>query len=172
MKTLIISSSLNPSSHSYVLCKEVEKRLRDKENCEVDFIDLKEMEVKHAFQGSTEDMEQIKTLTEQADNYIFGMAVYCYSVNDSLKSLIDTCFKGGENKLFGILCAAGGEKSFLATQHLIQIMTNEFKMIPLPRIVYATREAFDDKCSITSEDLVARIDKFTEHFYMIGEKLA
>ena len=71
------------------------------------------------------------------------MGVHCYSVNDSLKILLDTCFSKAHSKFYGILCMAGGEKSFLSTMHLTQICMNEWHMIQLPRIIYATGKDFD-----------------------------
>ena len=50
---------------------------------------------------------------------IIGMGVHnCYSINDNLKILLDNCFDGAQKKFFGIVCAAGGEKSYLSTMHL------------------------------------------------------
>ena len=72
------------------------------------------------------------------------MGVHCYSINDGLKIILDNCCNKAEGKFFGIACAAGGTKSYLASMHLTQICMNEWRMIQLPRIVYATTKDFKE----------------------------
>ena len=116
-------------------------------------------------------MEKLSEKVAKADNIIFGMGVHCYSVNDGLKIILDTCCGGAEGKFFGIVCAAGGERSYLSTMHLTQICINEWRMIQLPRIVYATGKDFaDDK--VLNNDLKERIIQFVEEFIAIGGKLS
>lgn len=169
MNTLIISSSLSSSSRSLILCNEVQRLLEEKgENCEL--INAKEMELLPYHKGSSPSMKRLSNKVERADNIIFGMGIHCYSINDSLKIILDACFSGAEGKFFGILCAAGGEKSYLSTMHLTQICMNEWHMIQFPRIVYATRKDFEDD-EITNEEIKNRIQLFAEEFTKIGKKL-
>ena len=74
-------------------------------------------------------------------------------------------------KFFGVLCAAGGERSYLSTMHLTQICMNEWRMIQLPRIVYATKKDFKEN-RIISSDLLERINLFANEFHNIGKKLS
>lgn len=170
MKTLIISSSLNPNSHSAKVCHEIEKKLKE-QNIDVQLIDLRGKELNLFWQEKTADMEAITKAVEEADNYIFGMAVYNYSINDSLKALIDNCFPGKEHKLFGIVSAAGGDRSYLATQHLVQICMNEWRMIPLPRTVYVTGKDVNENNEFAG-NICERIDQFVSEFIQIGKKLS
>ena len=48
---------------------------------------------------------------------------------------------------------------------------NEWRMIQLPRIIYATTKDFK-KNEINSKELLKRIKIFTEEFYTIGKKLS
>ena len=73
-------------------------------------------------------------------------------------------------KFFGIICAAGGERSYLSTQHLTQICMNEWRMIQLPRIIYATGKDFEEN-KVNNKDLLERLDVFSEEFNTIGKKL-
>ena len=84
--------------------------------------------------------------------------------------LLDNCFSEATGKFYAILCAAGGNKSYLSTMHLTQICMNEWRMIQLPRIVYATKEDFKENI-ITSPNLLKRIKIFSTEFYLLGEKL-
>jgi FMN reductase len=118
----------------------------------------------------TDEMQQLAEQVKQADNIIIGMGVHCYSINDALKILLDACFSAATGKLFGIVCAAGSEKSYLSTMHLTQICMNEWRMIQLPRIVFATEKDFTEDV-ITSDEVLERIKLFSEEFHAIGRKL-
>ena len=98
------------------------------------------------------------------------MGVHNYSVNDSLKIILDNCFKNVDGKFFGIVCAGGGEKSYLSTMHLSQMCMNEWKMIQLPRTVYASRNDFENN-EITSKQVLEWMSLFCDEFAKIGLKL-
>ena len=115
-------------------------------------------------------MHSLSNLINNTDNIIIGMGVHCYSINDSLKILLDNCFEGANDKFFGIICAAGGERSYLSTMHLTQICMNEWRMIQLPRIVYATKKDFVNN-QITDKEVLKRLDIFSKEFISIGKKL-
>jgi len=169
LNTLILSASVSENSRSFLLCKAVEKQLLSKENT-ITFADAREIPMNPAHREITDEMQQLTEQVKQADNIIIGMGVHCYSVNDALKILLDTCFSGAIGKFFGILCAAGGERSYLSTMHLTQICMNEWRMIQLPRIVFATEKDFKEDV-ITSTEVLQRIELFSEEFHDIGRKL-
>jgi FMN reductase len=170
MKTLILSSSLSEDSRSYLLCKAVKEVLIAKEN-NITFVDARNIPMQPAHRGGTPEMETLAKQVDEADNIIIGMGVHCYSVNDSLKILLDACFGKATGKFYGILCAAGGERSYLSTMQLTQICMNEWRMMQLPRIVYATGKDFKEDIIISSE-LLERIALFSEEFHTIGNKLS
>lgn len=171
MKTAIISSSQNPDSKSYILCKEVEKELLDK-GVEVVFIDGKDYTL-GTFYKQTPDNKKLAELIKGCDNFIFGMAVYQYSFNANLKLILDTCMDECENKLFGALVAAGGQKSYLCYMDLVKVCMNEWRMIPLPRVVYCNASDFEFNAEkpIPGQDLESRIKEFAKDFYSLGKKL-
>ena len=169
MRTLIISSSLSENSKSFILCHEVNKKLKNL-GVKSEIIDAREIPL---FPYHTPKSAQMNNLTEKissADNLIIAMGVHNYSINDSLKIILDTCFKNVEGKFFGIICAGGGEKSYLSTMHLSQICMNEWKMIQLPRIIYGARKDFENN-QIKSQQLLDWIDLFCNEFKEIGNKL-
>lgn len=170
MKTLIISSSLSPKSRSYVLCSEMETRLK-KHNVEVTLFDARTIELQPTHKEKTPGMIELSKLVEEADSIIFGMGVHNYSVNDSLKIILDTCCSGAENKFFGILCAAGGFRSYLSTMHLTQICMFEYHMMQYPKTIYAAKPDYDSENKISNEDILERLDTFAKEFSEIGKKL-
>ena len=169
MNTLILSSSLSVNSRSYLLCKAVEQELISKGN-NITFVDSKEIPMQPFHREISEEMKALSEQVGKADNIIIGMGVHCYSINDSLKVLLEGCFGKATGKFFGILCAAGGERSYLVTQHLTQICMNESRMMQLPRVVYATGNDFTEN-RIISKELSERIELFSEEFHSIGNKL-
>ena len=169
MKTLILSSSLSENSRSFLLCKAVKEELIAKGD-NITFVDARNIPMQPVHRGLSPEMETLAKQVEQADNIIIGMGVHCYSVNDSLKILLDTCFGKATGKFFGILCAAGGERSYLSTMQLTQICMNEWRMMQMPRIVYATGKDF--KGDIITTEVLERIVLFSEEFHSIGNKLS
>lgn len=169
MKTLILSSSLSKKSRSLILCKKVSKTL-SKKGVFCTIADARKIPIHPTHSKLTPEMERLANQIKEADNIIIGMGVHCYSLSDSLKILLDTCFLKANEKFYGVLCAAGGERSYLSTMHLTQICMNEWRMIQLPRIVYATTKDFKEN-EISSKELLDRIKIFTEEFYLIGKKL-
>ena len=169
MNTLIISSSLSKKSRSFILCTEIFTRLSEFE-INLEFIDARDMDLLPSHFGPTESMDLLSEKVNKADNIIIGMGVHCYSVNDGLKIILDGCFGKSEGKFFGIICAAGGRRSYLSTMHLTQICMNEWRMIQLPRIVFATGEDFTND-RVTNKDVLERLDVFAEEFTAIGKKL-
>jgi FMN reductase len=147
----------------------VEKQLIAKGDA-ITFVDAREIPMHPEHRRKTDEMQQLAKQIKQADNIIIGMGVHCYSVNDALKILLDTCFSASTGKFFGILCAAGGERSYLSTMHLTQICMNEWRMMQLPRIVFATKKDFKEDV-ITSAEVLERIKLFSEEFHAIGRKL-
>lgn len=170
MKTLILSSSLSPTSQSRQLCGRAADLLGAHPEVAVDFVDLRETELRPCHLGKTPSMRALAQRIADADNFIFGMGVHCYTVNDGLKIVLDTCMQACEGKFFGIICAAGGEKSYLSTMHLTQICMNEWRMIQLPRVVYATDHDFRDG-SLASVAVEERLALFAQEFADIGRKL-
>ena len=169
MNTLILSGSISENSRSFLLCRAVERQLIAKGDT-ITFLDSRKIPMNPAHREITDEIQQLAEQVKQADNIIIGMGVHCYSVNDALKILLDTCFSDATGKFFGILCAAGGERSYLSTMHLTQICMNEWRMMQLPRIVFATEKDFKEDL-ITSAEVVERIKLFSEEFHAIGRKL-
>lgn len=169
MKTLILSSSLAKNSRSFILCRKTAEALTNKGVvCSV--IDARDIKIQPTHIEPKKQMEKLANKISQADNIIIGMGVHCYSINDSLKNLLENCFSGASGKFYGIVCAAGGEKSYLSTMHLTQICMNQWRMIQLPRIIYATSENFEGD-NICSNEIIERIEIFAEEFHEIGHKL-
>lgn len=166
MNTLILSTSLADHSKSFLLCQKMAELLAAKK-VNVTLMDARQLQLLPHHRGPTSDMENLADQVAEADNIIIGMGVYGYGLGDSLKMILDNCFQRATGKFFGILCAAGGLRSFLVPQQLTQVCMNEWSMIQLPKIVYATKEDFEDG-QIVNPKIQERMEKFAKEFVEIG----
>jgi multimeric flavodoxin WrbA len=168
MKTLIISTSLNPKSKGFILCQKVAESLSQNKDQTVELIDLREYELPHVMKGSNPKIDILKQKLETADNFILGMAVYNYNVNDSFASFVGGLIPKKQHALYGLVVAAGGDMSYLASTAAHQMLMTHNRMIPLPRILYGGKDW--DGVTMT-DDLGKRVDQFSDDFYVVGKKL-
>ena len=69
--------------------------------------------------------EQIKKIYFQinnADFLVLGFPIYCYSISGVFKNFLDIFSKAMTNKPYGICCALGSNRSFLAISDLQKIL--------------------------------------------------
>ena len=70
----------------------------------------------------SKEMEELSNKISKSDNYIIGMGIHNYSISDSLKIILDNCFKNVDGKFFGIVCACRRRKKLLVNYSLISNM--------------------------------------------------
>lgn len=173
MKIAIVSSSLNPGSRSRLMAREAETRLSARKMVEVDFIDLREVELPlcdgGAAYGDPFSVELNKRF-EEADAYVLASPIYNYDVNAALKNAIELAGRKMENKLVGFLCAAGGSMSYMSVMPLANSLMLDFRTIVLPRFVYTTPD--DWRGDDMSPGVSDRISQFCDALVSIGGKLS
>lgn len=170
MNYLIFSCSLNPNSKSNILAKASFELLK-KMNHSVELIDLRDFEL--PFCNGTETPKNhpnVKMLQEKissADGILISLPVYNFDINSALKNLVELTGRVWTNKTIGFLCAAGGFGSYMSVMSFANSMMLDFRCLVIPRIVYATRGAFENGKIIDAtileriEDLVTRFTKIT-----------
>ena len=173
MKIAVISSSLNPESRSRRLARSVFTAYRSQEGLEVDFIDLRELDLPLCDGGvayghaATVDVSQ---RLEAADAYVIATPIYNYAVNAALKNLTELAGRKMANKLVGFLCAAGGAMSYMAIMQYANSLMLDFRAIILPRVVYAVGSDWEGEA--LGPELEKRLDQFKSDFLAIGRKLS
>lgn len=141
MKIAIVSSSLNPSSRSRLLAKIVAAKYETLEDVEVDWIDLQELELPMCDGGAAyghPNVVELNRRIKEADAYVLASSVYTYDLNAALKNVVELAGGNMEGKLVGLLCAAGGEKSYMSCMAFANSLMLDFRTIILPRFVYVT----------------------------------
>jgi len=146
-KIVIVQGSLNPESKTALLVEETEKVLKTR-NVEFETLDLRSLKLQfcdgRSLKDYNEDMQKAYRVLESADAFIFGMPVYCWSMSGVVKNLIDITAGALENKVAGILANAGGNRSFMSSGDLINVLYYESGVMTVHPIVYTSYEDFQD----------------------------
>jgi NAD(P)H-dependent FMN reductase len=155
-KIVIVQGSLNPDSKTAVVVKETEKVLKTR-NIEFETLDLRSLELQfcdgRSLKDYNEDMQRAYRVLESADGFILGMPVYCWSMSGVVKNLIDITAGALENKVAGILCNAGGNRSFMSSGDLINVLYYESGVMTVHPVVYTSNEDFTDGKLIAEKPL-------------------
>jgi len=147
-KVLIIQSSLNPQSKTAVVVGETEKILNSLDEVDCQILDLRYFDMQFCdgrkLTDYNSDTQKAFEMINDADGFIIGMPVYCYSVSGPLKNLIDITSSAMEKKVAGILCTTGSPMSFLASSDLAKILAYESHVFSVQPVVCSSYEDFKD----------------------------
>ena len=126
--------------------------------CHTDLVDLMDNRVlPHGMIGS-EGLDDIRATLETASGILVGFPVYNYTMNSSLKAVIERFGRTMENKVVGLMMAAGGRSSYMSSLDVAASLMFDFRTWIAPRSVYATKDDFDDdRTRITSEEIKDRV---------------
>lgn len=166
---LVLSTSLHSGSRSRLLAKfaydELEKKKSSAdEDLEVKFVDLKESPLPFCDgQGSYQDPNVLKLgqLIEWADGILISGPIYNYDFGAVAKNMIELVGKKMADKPIGLLCAAGGDGSFMAPMSFASSLMLDFRCLVLPRFVYATGSHFYGD-QISDQEISGRITQLCE----------
>ncbi len=169
-QVVLIQGSLNKESRTAVLVDHAAEEMKraglktttlDLRNIQMEFCDGRPLKEYHP------DMRQAYQAMEEADAFVVGMPVYCYSVSGPLKNFIDITSGAMEKKIAGILCNAGGKQSYMASADLSNILAFESHVTTLQPIVFSSYEDFEEK-TLVGEKLQAKV---RELVYNLAQQL-
>lgn len=166
---LVISTSLDPQSKSFILAKAAIAQLQ-KQNIECELLDLREIELPMCDGGACYEQPIVSELSAkitEAQGILIAAPVYVYDVAASTKNLIELTGKAWSDKVVGFLLAAGGRSSYMSVMGIANSLMLDFRSIILPRFVYATRDAFQAG-EIVDEAIECRIEELTKRLVQIG----
>jgi len=176
MKIAIISSSLNKKSHSLILSEYAKECLIQKQNVDVQIINMKEYLLplccpEEAFDDP--NVVKLESLLASVDSIIISTPIYNYEVNSVLKNLRDLTGRAWKDKLIGMMCSAGGFNSYMAVMSFANSLMLNFRCIIVPRFVYASSDSFDnEKRVIRDTKIKKRIEELTEKVVNLTRALA
>jgi len=158
-KIVIVQGSLSKDSKTAIVVAETERVLKSR-NIDFETLDLRSLELQfcdgRSLADYNADMQKAYRILESADAFIFGMPVYCWSMSGVVKNLIDITAGALENKVAGILCNAGGNRSFMSSADLINVLYYESGVMTVHPIVYTSYEDFKNG-KLVNEKPLAKI---------------
>lgn len=163
MSTLIISTSLNPSSRSAFLAQAaLEQAKRRDYSCSL--LDLRAVKLPLCDGGACfrePAVGFVRETIERAAAILVASPVYNYSIGASLKNLLELTGSAWAGKPVGFLCAAGGKGSYMAVMPFANGLMLDFRCPIVPRFVFADGSAFDDH-SVCDASVIQRIADLVE----------
>jgi NAD(P)H-dependent FMN reductase len=157
MKFLVISTSANPDSNSRKMGQLAFEALK---NAGVDsqWLDTRELNLPICDADTCYADPAVKNIAaavESADGILIAAPVYNYDVSAAAKNMIELTGEAWNDKIVGFLCAAGGQGSYMSVMAYANSLMLDFRCTIIPRFVYATGEAFDEK-GVTDRKIVKR----------------
>lgn len=164
-QVVLIQGSLNKESRSSVLIQHAEEQFKsagletsllDLRNIQMEFCDGRPLKEYHP------EVQQAHQVIKEAHAFVIGMPVYCYSVSGPLKNFIDITSGAMEKKIAGILCAAGGNHSYMASADLSSILAYESHVTTVQPIVYSSSEDYKGQ-TLTGDKVKSKIKELVDH---------
>ena len=159
MPTLIISSSLRPSSRSKKLAQLMQEHLRST-NAPCELIDLSEYDLPLCDGDKCYSHPLVKLLTEKtlkASSIIIALPIYNYGPSAALKNYIELVGDALRDKVVGLIVASGGERSYMASLTIANSLMLEFRCLIVPKFVFVDLTDLTHESSEVSHEIHARI---------------
>jgi FMN reductase len=161
MSYLVISTSLNPDSKSYLLAREAERQLSAAGH-KVEFLDLRKVLLPLCDGAAAYGRTSVRRVTEKikkASCILVAVPIYNYDAGAAAKNLVELTGEAWSEKTVGFLCAAGGRSSYMSVMGLANSLMLDFRCLVIPRFVYADKSAFQGG-AIADDTIVRRIEEF------------
>lgn len=164
-KIILIQGSLNPDSNTARLVAATARELEARQ-VEHEIIDLRDLDMQFCdarpMKDYNDDTKTVHKKLMDAQGFIFGMPVYCYSLSGALKNFIDIHSSAMEKKYAGILCNAGGKASYMALADLERILAFESHVTTVQPPVFTTYEDYEEN-ELSSEKTRNKIRDMLDH---------
>ena len=133
-------------------------------------IDLKDHRVLPYGEQGSEGLDTIEAQLQAAGAIILAFPLYNYNMNASLKALIEHCGSCFEDKVVGLMSAAGGRSSYMSLAAVGQSLMLDFRSWVVPRFVYAVGSDFGAE-AITNEEIQRRVEQLLESAHRVAWQL-
>ena len=153
MRHLILSCSLSPKSRSAVMAGALLLASREQGD-DVELVDLREMELPFCDGGASyghPNVQRLQAAVEAADVVTLATPIYNFETGGSTRNLVALVGQKFTDKVIGLICAAGGQGSYMSVMSLANSLMLDFRCVIVPRFVYATGAAFDESRLVDDE---------------------
>jgi NAD(P)H-dependent FMN reductase len=159
-RLVIVNSSLSSDSNTRMLCLHAHAHAQGR-GIAADLIDLKDHRIlPYGYDGSV-GVDLVEAQLAAAGAIILAFPLYNYNMNASLKALIEHCGSCFEDKVVGLMTAAGGRSSYMSVFSVGQSLMLDFRSWIVPRYVYAVSDDFGPE-AIRSEEVRRRVEQLVE----------
>ena len=175
MAFLVISTSLNPSSRSRVLAKAGMARIQML-GAEADWVDLHDYDLPLCDGDAAcnhPDALQLARRIADAEGVLLAHPVYNFNASSSAKNLIALTGDAWRDKVVAIVCAAGGEASYMAIANSLML---DFRCVIVPRFCHAEEfdfdgdEIIDMKTNARLDEVVAMLVRFARALHPVSHE--
>ena len=165
-KLIIISSSLNKDSMSFIWLQKV-KEIAIEKWFDTDLIDLRKVNMpfcdSRKMEEYSEEIQQIAKKLDETDYIVFWTPVYCYSLSGVLKNFIDIFAKFMTWKKFWVFEQAWTKLSYLAVSDLQKIVWFECESQPIFPVILTDYSSYKN-WSLTDIKSIEKIDDMLNNF--------
>lgn len=161
MSYLVISTSLNPDSKSFLLAHEAFTQLGAAGH-KVEFLDLRKVRLPICDGAAAYGRTSVRKVTEKikkATCILVAVPIYNFDCGAAAKNLVELTGEAWSEKTVGFLCAAGGRSSYMSIMGFANSLMLDFRCLIVPRFVYADKAAFQGG-AIADDTIVRRIEDF------------
>lgn len=176
---LVISGSLHPESRSRFLARSARTRLEQLAESQtvsqtqtpaVQWLDLAEYPLPFCDGHSAYSDPNVGDLSARikaARGILLASPIYNYDVNAAVKNMIELTGRSWQDKVVGLMCAAGGPGSYMSLMSLANSLMLDFRCLVLPRFVYATGDAFSAE-GIEDPEIQERVLELADRFFQVA----
>ena len=168
----VFSTSLSSSSRSRILARYACAQLEAAGET-AELFDLAEQPLPFCDAGNCyQDPNAVAAsdLIRQSTAILIAAPIYNFDFGSAAKNLIELTGKAWTEKVVGLLCAAGGQGSYMAPMQLANSLMLDFRSLVLPRFVYATGEHFQND-EISDSEVAQRTDELVKQLIKVGNAL-
>lgn len=165
----IVNSSLGADSNTRMLSLHALAFARVS-GISADLVDLKDHRVLPYGEPGSEGLDDIKGRLHAAGAILLAFPLYNYNLNASLKALIEHCGACFEEKVVGLMSAAGGRSSYMSLANVGQSLMLDFRSWVVPRFVYAVGGDFGPD-AITNAEVGRRVEQLVETAHRVAWQL-
>ncbi|GMU91184.1 MAG: hypothetical protein AMXMBFR4_02420 [Candidatus Hydrogenedentota bacterium] len=178
MAFLVISTSLNPSSRSRVLARAGMARIQMLGG-EADWVDLQDYDLPLCDGGGAcnhPDAVQLARKIADAEGVLLAHPVYNFNAASSAKNLIELTGDAWRDKVVAIVCAAGGEASYMSHMGIANSLMLDFRCVIVPRFCHADEfdfdgdEIIDMKTNARLDEVVAMLVRFARALHPLSHE--
>lgn len=172
MAYLVFSCSLNPQSRSRVLARVAASRIEEAGG-DVDFVDLRDIPLPMCDGGITTvdaNAQDVARRIAESDGVVLACPVYNFNVSSGAKNLIELTGAVWTAKVVAIVCAAGGDASYMAHMGIANSLMLDFRTVIVPRFVHAGEFDIADE-RIVNPDTLRRLDETVALFLRMARAL-